>query len=83
MKSLAKEGITTLLIEGGQLLVKSFIEKDLINEIYLYTSNNILDDAKLLNPINIDNESWVVTKEKSFKNDDLIVFRQKELCFQE
>ena len=83
LKSLAKEGITTLLIEGGQLLVKSFIEKDLINEIYLYTSNNILDDAKLLNPINIDNESWVVTKEKSFKNDDLIVFRQKELCFQE
>jgi len=80
---LGQEGITTLLIEGGQKLVKSFIEKDLVDEIYLYTSNNNLDNGKLLNPVNIDNQNWTIISEKDFNNDQLVIARKKELCFQE
>ena len=80
---LGEQGITTLLIEGGQKVVKSFIEKELVDEIYLYTSKNDLDNAKLLNPIDINDNSWVITDTKEFDNDNLVIARKKELCFQE
>ena len=80
---LGEQGITTLLIEGGQKIVKSFIEKELVDEIYLYTSKNDLDNAKLLNPIDINDNSWVITDTKEFDNDNLVIARKKELCFQE
>ena len=80
---LGEQGITTLLIEGGHKIVKSFIEKELVDEIYLYTSKNDLDNAKLLNPIDINDKSWVITDTKEFDNDNLVIARKKELCFQE
>ena len=80
---LGKEGVTSLLIEGGAEIVKSFMDNNLIDEIYLYTSNKSLDDAKLLNPLEIGEEDWTITKIKQFENDQLTVARKNELCFQE
>ena len=80
---LGQQGITTLLLEGGRKLVKSFMEQDLIDEIYLYTSKNNLDNGKLLNPVDINDEIWTIINEKDFNNDHLVIARKKELCFQE
>ena len=80
---LGQQGITTLLLEGGRKLVKSFMEQDLVDEIYLYTSKNNLDNGKLLNPIDINDENWTIINEKDFNNDRLVIARKKELCFQE
>ena len=44
---------------------------------------NDLDNAKLLNPIDINDNSWVITDTKEFDNDNLVIARKKELCFQE
>ena len=80
---LGDQGITSILVEGGAKLIKSFIDSNLIDEIYLYTSNRKLDNATLVNPLEINEENWTITQTKEFDNDNLIIARKKELCFQE
>tara|TARA_B100000029_G_scaffold471774_1_gene511726 strand:- start:2 stop:1105 length:1104 start_codon:yes stop_codon:yes gene_type:complete len=82
LEVLGKSGITTLIIEGGMKLLNSFIRYDLIDEMHIYTSNDIIKSSKLKNPLKI-NDDWNITKEKDFENDSLIVARRKELCLQE
>jgi len=80
---LGSEGITSLLVEGGPNVIESFHVSDLIDEIYLYTSKDNLDNATLKNPLKIDDDNWITTKTKHFENDKLTIVRKKELCFQE
>ena len=75
-------GINLLLIEGGKELITSFLSKNLVDEVYLYTSNNNLDNASLNSPFILDSD-WEVLKEESFENDSLLIVRRKELCLQE
>ena len=82
LDKLGEKGITKVLIEGGQKFISSFLNKDLVDEVYLYTSNNSLNNAKLRTPFNIDT-NWNIIKEESFVNDSLIIVRKKELCLQE
>ncbi len=81
LKALGKQGITKLLIEGGPTLINSFLKNNLINEIYIYTSNNSLNNANLKSP-NI-NHDWEVFNEDNFDNDNLKIMRKKELCLQD
>jgi len=81
LDNLGNEGITKILIEGGKSLSSSFLQNDLVDEVYLYTSNDNLDNATLTTPFNIDG-NWDIIKEESFMNDSLIVVRKKELCLQ-
>ncbi len=81
LKVLGQKGITKLLIEGGPTLINSFLKKNLINEIYIYTSNNSLDNANLKSP-NI-NQDWEVFNVDNFDNDNLKIMRKKKLCLQE
>ena len=81
LKVLGEKGITKLLIEGGPTLINSFLKKNLINEIYIYTSNDSLDNANLKSP-NI-NHNWEVVNEDNFENDNLKIMRKKELCLQD
>ena len=81
LDNLGNEGITKILIEGGKSLSSSFLQNDLVDEVYLYTSNDNLDNATLTTPFNIDG-NWDIIKEESFINDSLIVVRKKELCLQ-
>ncbi len=81
LKSLGKKGITKLLIEGGPTLINSFLKANLINEIYLYTSNDSLNNAVLQSPD--INEEWEVFNENEFENDSLKIMRKKELCLQD
>ena len=58
------------------------MNENLIDEIQLYTSNNIFDEMNVNNPISID-ENWDVVSEKELNNDSLIIARKKILCLQE
>ena len=83
LDKLANQGITSLLVEGGPKVIETFNHYDLIDEVYLYTSKDNLDNATLKNPLNIDSDNWIQTEVKYFENDKLTVVRKKELCFQE
>jgi len=82
LKKLGKEGMTSILIEGGRKVHKSFIDADLIDEFYIYTSNKILNDAKLDNPFKM-NENWDLTDEIHLDEDILTIVKKKKLCLQE
>ncbi len=79
---LANEGITSILIESGPELIKSFDRQNLIDELYLYTAQTELPKSELKNPLNIGND-WVLKKTTILGEDELQVFEKKELCLQE
>ena len=79
---LAKEGFCKILIEGGAELLNSFNQKDLIDEVYVYTSNNKLKNATLKNPL-IINDTWNIKETLNLGDDNLIIATKKELCLQE
>ena len=82
LKKIANEGITSILIESGPKLIKSFDEQNLIDELYLYTSMIDLPDSILKNPLKIDDE-WSLKSSKMLGSNELQVFEKKELCLQE
>lgn len=80
--SLGQEGITSILIEGGSELLRSFGDDKLIDEIYVYTSPDNLENAQLRNPLILD-ESWDIKNEIKLGRDSLITAIKKEKCLQE
>ena len=50
LRTLAQEGILSIIVEGGQKVLQSFYDADLIDEIHMYTVPHELKDAKLKNP---------------------------------
>ena len=61
---------------------QSFSEANLIDELYIYTSNENLNDAELDNPLIID-ENWDIQDEISLDDDILKIAKKKNLCLQE
>ena len=51
-------------------------------QFYIYTSNKILDGAKLDNPFKID-KNWDLTDEIYLDEDILTIAKKKKLCLQE
>ena len=82
MLKLANEGITSLLIESGPKLIKSFHSHNLIDELYVYTADIDFPQSSLKNPIEI-NDDWVLKTTQILGSDELQVFERKELCLQE
>ena len=82
LKKLGRLGITSILIEGGKMVHQSFSEANLIDELYIYTSNENLNDAELDNPLIID-ENWDIQDEISLDDDILKIAKKKNLCLQE
>ena len=82
LKTLAEEGITSILIEGGQEVLNSFISADVIDQIFIYTAPNKLDDAQLKNPIQLS-EEWSVIKDETLGEDTLIIAEKGVECLQE
>ena len=83
LQTLGKEGITSLLIEGGHKLINSFKQADLIDEVYVYTAPDNLENAELKNPIQISS-NWKIRKDHALGSDHLIVAeKRKEKCLQE
>ena len=82
LKALAKEGITSVMIEGGAELLHSFNKLDLLDEIYLYTSSNPLENANLVNPLKIS-ELWDIKDTVALGSDSLVIAERKVECLQE
>ena len=79
---LAKEGVTSVIIEGGAELLASFKQANLIDEIYLYTAPHDLDGASLKNPLEIS-EDWSLRETKILGHDILTIAGKKVECLQE
>ena len=82
LKALAEEGITSILIEGGQAVLHSFMSEDLIDQIYIYTSPEMLESADLKNPLDLS-EEWLVVKKESLGEDTLLIAEKEAECLQE
>ena len=82
LKTLAVEGITSVLVEGGQKMLHSFISENLIDQIYIYTSPEKLEGADLKNPIHLS-EEWSIIEEESLGEDVLIIAEKGVECLQE
>ncbi|MBC8214665.1 MAG: bifunctional diaminohydroxyphosphoribosylaminopyrimidine deaminase/5-amino-6-(5-phosphoribosylamino)uracil reductase RibD [Candidatus Marinimicrobia bacterium] len=80
--TLAKEGINSLMIEGGAKLLKSFFDEDLIDEVFVYTSSQSLNNANLKNPL-VLNEDWELIETRQLGQDKLKISRKKKVCLQE
>ena len=81
LKSLAEEGITSVLVEGGHQVLQSFSATNFIDQIYIYTSPQNLDNASLKNPIQLSSE-WIVMDELSLGKDQLIIAEKEVECLQ-
>ena len=77
---LGEMGVTSLLIEGGAKVVRSFVKQNLVDEVYLYTSRNKIIDGSLKTPIIIDD--WDILDTLNLGDDSLKIARKKELCLQ-
>ena len=76
---LANIGITSMLLEGGPQIIKSFYDKGLIDEIYQYTSSEDIDGAdNMKNPIEID-DTWNYKDQVNLEEDQLRIFQKKEI----
>lgn len=82
LKTLAKQGISSVLIEGGQKILQSFIDADVIDQILIYTTSEKLDKGQLKNPIQLS-EEWSILEEENLGEDTLIVAEKGEECLQE
>ena len=82
LKKIAREGVTSVLIEGGPKVHQSFIKENLIDEIYIYTSDKKIKGAMLKTPFVID-DSWTINEEVYLEEDLLTIMRKKEPCLQE
>ena len=80
--AIANEGVTTLLIESGPELIKSLMNENLIDELYLYSSNKNLKNADLKNPLKLSNK-WIINFSKDIGEDNLINAERKLECLQE
>ena len=82
LKTLAEQGITSVLVEGGQEVLRSYISENLIDQIYIYTSPEKLDGANLKNPFQLT-EEWSIIEDKSVGEDTLITAEKRVECLQE
>ena len=82
LKTLAGQGITSVLVEGGQEVLHSYISENVIDQIYIYTSPEKLDGANLKNPIQLSDE-WSNIEEVSLGEDTLIIAKKGTECLQE
>ena len=79
---LGEIGITSLIIEGGASTIKSFLDKGLIDQFYLYSSSSSNDELDIKNPFSI-NDDWEIQDQKILDNDYLTILKKREECLQE
>ncbi len=63
-------------------MLRSFMNENLIDKIYIYTSPEMLEGANLKNPLDLS-EEWSVIKEESLGKDTLLIAEKEAECLQE
>ena len=76
LTELANIGVTSILLEGGPTIIKSFYDHGYIDEVYEYTSPRKIDGINMKNPIKID-ENWSSKDQINLEGDVLKVFQKK------
>ncbi len=79
---LGEIGITSLIIEGGASTIKSFLDIDLIDQFYLYSTSFSKEELNVKNPFSI-NQNWEVQDEKFLDEDLLLILKKRVECLQE
>ena len=62
--------------------MKSFIEAGVIDQIFIYTAPEKLNNAQLKNPIQLS-EEWSVLEQENLGEDTLIIAEKGVECLQE
>ena len=81
LKKLGELGITSLLVEGGEEVLSTFNEMNLIDMLFLYTSKNKMDGGILKNPIST-NSGWSQEQAEFLGSDKLHIFAKETECLQ-
>lgn len=82
LECLGQEGITRLLVEGGPHVARSFLDADLVDEIYLFAGHGAagpdgIDPLAGLGLEHITNNPiWIKAAEQSLGEDRMTVFRK-------
>ncbi|MDP6852858.1 MAG: bifunctional diaminohydroxyphosphoribosylaminopyrimidine deaminase/5-amino-6-(5-phosphoribosylamino)uracil reductase RibD [Candidatus Marinimicrobia bacterium] len=82
VRKLGEKNVTSLLVEGGQEVLQSFLDADCIDRMVIYTAANELEKAELKNPLIIP-ENWVITIEDFLGEDRVIIAEKGVECLQE
>lgn len=64
LESMGKDGITSVLIEGGAQLVSSFLKENLVDEVWLYTATALTLQGNVKNPFQYNNK-WDKKEERA------------------
>ena len=81
LRGLGNEGITSVLIEGGPQLLNSFLNLNLIDKFYEFTSIEELENGNLRSPeLNLDD--WISDEVQILGKDKLVIYLRRELCLQ-
>ena len=82
LERLGEEGITSILIEGGPLLLNSFLDEGLIDKYYEFISIQNLENGNLLSP-NLNLDIWQEENVTILGQDKLVTYIKKVACLQE
>jgi diaminohydroxyphosphoribosylaminopyrimidine deaminase/5-amino-6-(5-phosphoribosylamino)uracil reductase len=81
LKEIGDEGITSVLIEGGPLLIKSFLDLNLIDKFYEFISVYNIENGTLISP-ELNLEDWNQDDVQIIGKDKLIIYSRKEIRLQ-
>ena len=75
IERLKEDGITSVLLEGGAELAGAFLNADLVDEIWVYTSNTVFGQG--IAAPTVDLSRWSAKKRRSFGSDSLTIYERK------
>jgi len=79
LEDMAALGISSLLVEGGRAVARSFLDHDLIDDIALFTGSNHIGDEGIVSPITKDTvpDHFRPTRNLALGQDRLNLYRRK------
>ena len=83
LRQLAKQGATTVLVEGGPVILGAMHDRQLIDELHVYIGNKLIGDAEAFSPISgqpcpilADSISFKLSHLEKLDEDALLVYRK-------
>ena len=78
VEDLAASGLSSLMVEGGAKVAKSFLEQGLVDHIWLFTSTMVLGENGIVSPVNnkIVPERFMVQRRLKLGADELQILQK-------
>ena len=74
IERLKEDGVTSVLLEGGAELARAFLNSDLVDEIWVYTSETVFGHG--VAAPKVDPSLWNAKKQRSFGSDSLTIYER-------